>query len=138
MGVALPWGIGASFVRPSDKIISVSGDGGFMQSSMELETAVRLNTNILHIIWVDNAYNMVEMQEQEKYGRYSGVKFGVIDFKHYAESFGAKGFDVTCASQLRTVLHEAIAVEGPAVLAIPVDYRDNAKLMEHINYNIII
>ncbi|WP_249718939.1 acetolactate synthase AlsS [Proteus faecis] len=138
MGVALPWGIGASFVRPSDKIISVSGDGGFMQSSMELETAVRLNTNILHIIWVDNAYNMVEMQEQEKYGRYSGVKFGAIDFKRYAESFGAKGFSVECASQLRTVLHEAITVNGPAVLAIPVDYCDNAKLMKHIDYNLII
>ncbi|OAT38052.1 acetolactate synthase AlsS [Proteus myxofaciens] len=138
MGVALPWGIGASFVRPSDKIISVSGDGGFMQSSMELETAVRLNTNILHIIWVDNAYNMVEMQEEKKYGRPSGVKFGPIDFKMYAESFGAKGFNVECASQLRSVLREAMAVDGPAVLAIPVDYRDNAKLMEHINYNLII
>lgn len=138
MGVALPWGIGASFVRPSDKIISVSGDGGFMQSSMELETAVRLNTNILHIIWVDNAYNMVEMQEQAKYGRPSGVKFGPIDFKLYAESFGAKGFYVKCASELRSTLHQAMAVDGPAVLSIPVDYRDNAKLMEHINYNLII
>ncbi len=79
MGVALPfWGIGASFVRPCDKIISVSGDGGFMQSSMELETAVRLNTNILHIIWVDNAYNMVEMQEEVKYGRPIGVKFSLL------------------------------------------------------------
>ena len=138
MGVALPWGIGASFVRPCDKIISVSGDGGFMQSSMELETAVRLNTNILHIIWVDNAYNMVEMQEEVKYGRPSGVRFGPIDFKRYAESFGAKGFSVECASQLRETLREAIAVDGPAVLAIPVDYRDNDKLMKHINYNLII
>lgn len=138
MGVALPWGIGASFVRPSDKIISISGDGGFMQSSMELETAVRLKTNILHIIWVDNAYNMVEMQEEEKYSRYSGVKFGPIDFKLYAESFGAKGFYVSCASELRSVLHAAMAVDGPAVLAIPVDYSDNYKLMRNVNYNLII
>lgn len=138
MGVALPWGIGASFVRPSDKIISVSGDGGFMQSSMELETAVRLKTNILHIIWVDNAYNMVEIQEENKYGRPSGVKFGPIDFKRYAESFGAKGFYVDNATELRATLHQAMAVDGPAVLAIPVDYRDNAKLMKHVNYDLVI
>ncbi|WP_421020584.1 thiamine pyrophosphate-dependent enzyme, partial [Klebsiella pneumoniae] len=70
MGVALPWGIGASLLNPDRKVVSVSGDGGFMQSSMELETAVRLKCNLLHIIWVDNAYNMVEMQEVKKYQRF--------------------------------------------------------------------
>ncbi|MCV6038305.1 thiamine pyrophosphate-dependent enzyme, partial [Escherichia coli] len=57
MGVALPWAIGASLLKPGSKVVSISGDGGFMQSSMELETAVRLNCNIVHIVWVDNAYN---------------------------------------------------------------------------------
>ncbi len=90
MGVALPWAIAASLLKPGHKVVSVSGDGGFMQSSMELETAVRLKCNIVHIIWVDNAYNMVEMQEVQKYHRAAGVKFGPIDFKAYAESFGAR------------------------------------------------
>ncbi len=66
MGVALPWAIGAWLVNPGRKVVSVSGDGGFLQSSMELETAVRLNANILHIIWVDNAYNMVAIRGGEK------------------------------------------------------------------------
>lgn len=65
MGVALPWAIGAWLVEPQRKVVSVSGDGGFLQSSMELETAVRLKANILHIVWVDNAYNMVAMQEEK-------------------------------------------------------------------------
>jgi acetolactate synthase-1/2/3 large subunit len=65
MGVALPWAIGAWLVNPQRKVVSVSGDGGFLQSSMELETAVRLRANILHIIWVDNGYNMVAIQEQK-------------------------------------------------------------------------
>ncbi|WP_210497583.1 acetolactate synthase AlsS, partial [Pantoea ananatis] len=86
MGVALPWAIGAWLVDPQRKVVSVSGDGGFLQSSMELETAVRLNANILHIVWVDNAYNMVAMQEEKKYQRVSGVNFGPIDFKAYAEA----------------------------------------------------
>lgn len=129
MGVALPWGIGASLLNPDRKVVSVSGDGGFMQSSMELETAVRLKCNLLHIIWVDNAYNMVEMQEVKKYQRFSGVKFGPTDFKAYAEAFGAKGFAVTRQEELASQLKQAMDTEGPAVIAIPVDYSDNFKLM---------
>lgn len=115
MGVALPWAIAAALVNPQQKVVSVSGDGGFMQSSMELETAVRLKSNLLHIIWVDNGYNMVEIQEQKKYHRSSGVSFGPIDFKMYAESFGAKGFAVESADELTVKLHQAMDTQGPAV-----------------------
>ncbi|EKN3488311.1 acetolactate synthase AlsS [Yersinia enterocolitica] len=133
MGVALPWAIAAALVNPQQKVVSVSGDGGFMQSSMELETAVRLKSNLLHIIWVDNGYNMVEIQEQKKYHRLSGVSFGPIDFKMYAESFGAKGFAVESADELTVKLHQAMDTQGPAVIAIPVDYSDNYRLMEELN-----
>ncbi|EKN4115546.1 acetolactate synthase AlsS [Yersinia enterocolitica] len=133
MGVALPWAIAAALVNPQQKVVSVSGDGGFMQSSMELETAVRLKSNLLHIIWVDNGYNMVEIQEQKKYHRSSGVSFGPIDFKMYAESFGAKGFAVESADELTVKLHQAMDTQGAAVIAIPVDYSDNYRLMEELN-----
>jgi len=129
MGVALPWAIGAALVDPSRKVVSVSGDGGFMQSSMELETAVRLGVNLLHIIWVDEAYNMVAIQEEKKYHRTSGIQFGPIDFKAYADAFGAKGFAVTSADTLESTLRAAMDVQGPAVVAVPVDYSDNALLM---------
>ncbi|TPG61982.1 acetolactate synthase AlsS [Ewingella americana] len=133
MGVALPWAIGAALVEPGRKVVSVSGDGGFMQSSMELETAVRLGVNLLHIIWVDDCYNMVAIQEQKKYQRTSGVKFGPIDFKAYAESFGAKGFAVTSSETLESTLRAAMDVQGPAVVAVPVDYSDNVLLMGQLN-----
>ncbi|MBH1929346.1 acetolactate synthase AlsS [Serratia rubidaea] len=138
MGVALPWAIGAALVRPGDKVLSISGDGGFMQSSMELETAVRLNTNIVHVIWVDNAYNMVEMQEVNKYQRKSGVSFGPIDFKAYAESCGAVGFAVQSVDDLRPMLRKAMEIQGPVVVAIPVDYADNYKLMAQMNFSQMI
>jgi acetolactate synthase I/II/III large subunit len=138
MGVAPPWAIAASLVRPGEKVISVSGDGSFMQSSMELETAVRLKSNIVHVIWVDNMYNMVEIQEVKKYSRRSGVEFGSIDFKAYAESFGAAGFAVRSADELRSTLRQAMEVEGPAVVAIPVDYSDNPKLMEPLRADYLI
>ncbi|GBO47817.1 acetolactate synthase AlsS [Pectobacterium versatile] len=138
MGVALPWAIAASLVQPGKKVVSVSGDGGFMQSSMELETAVRLKSNLLHIIWVDNGYNMVEIQQRHKYHRPAGVSFGPIDFKAYAEAFGAKGFAVESADELVSKLRQAMDVDGPAVIAIPVDYSDNHWLMENLNISVLI
>jgi acetolactate synthase-1/2/3 large subunit len=130
MGVGLPWGIAASLVNPAQKVISVSGDGGFMMSSMELETAVRLKCNLIHMIWVDQAFNMVEMQERKKYGRGSGVEFGPIDFVGYAESCGAKGIAVTSADGVAGALRQAMEVQGPVVLSVPVDYSHNHLLME--------
>lgn len=138
MGVALPWAIGAWLVDPSRKVVSVSGDGGFLQSSMELETAVRLKANILHIIWVDEEYNMVAMQEQKKYQRVSGVKFGPVDFKAYAEAFGAAGFAVDSADALEPTLRKAMDVQGPAVVAVPVDYADNPLLMGQLHLSQIL
>jgi len=138
MGVALPWAIGAALVRPGDKVLSISGDGGFMQSSMELETAVRLKANIVHVIWVDNAYNMVAMQEVSKYQRKSGVEFGPIDFKAYAEACGAVGFAVQAVEELRPMLRKAMEIQGPVVVAIPVDYADNYKLMAQMNFSQMI
>ena len=67
LGVALPWAIAASLSqeRPcSEKVVSLSGDGGFMFSSMEMSTAVQQKCNITHFIWNDSAYNMVEFQEE--------------------------------------------------------------------------
>jgi acetolactate synthase-1/2/3 large subunit len=130
MGVGLPWGIAASLVNPAQKVISVSGDGGFMMSSMELETAVRLKCNLVHMIWVDQAYNMVEMQERKKYGRGSGVAFGPIDFVRYAESCGARGIAVKSADGLAGALRQAMDVQGPVVISVPVDYSYNHLLME--------
>src|SRR5260370_42648015 len=71
LGVGLPWGIAASLLRANEKVISISGDGGFMFSAMELETAVRLKCNLVHLVWIDGHYDMVRFQEVAKYGRSS-------------------------------------------------------------------
>ncbi len=128
LGVALPWGIAAALVRPNTQIISVSGDGGFLFSSQELETAVRLKQNIIHLIWNDGTYNMVKFQEEMKYDRASGVQFGPVDFVKYAEAFGAKGLRATTKQELTAAIEEGFATDGPVVIDIPVDYSDNAEL----------
>ncbi len=130
LGVGLPWALAAAMVRPNAKSVSVSGDGGFFFSAMELETAVRLGLNTVHIVWNDNAYyDMVKFQEEMKYnGQSAGVKFGNIDLVKYAESFGAKGLRVETPDDLDTVLDEAFSTQGPVVVDIPVDYSHNYEL----------
>lgn len=132
LGVALPWAISAALVRPNTQIVSVSGDGGFLFSSQDLETAVRLGLNIVHIIWNDGHYDMVKFQEELKYGKSAGVNFGSVDFVKYAESFGATGLRVEKAQDLEKVLDQAFATEGPVVVDIPVDYSDNKELGKQI------
>ena len=95
LGVGLPWAIAACLVRPGEKVISISGDGGFLYSAGELETAVRLKCNLVHLVWIDGAYDMVRFQEVAKYGRASGVEFGPVDVVTFAESFGARGLTIS-------------------------------------------
>lgn len=132
LGVALPWAIAAALVRPKTQIVSVSGDGGFLFSAQDLETAVRKNLNIVHLIWNDGHYNMVEFQEQMKYNQTSGVDFGPVDFVKYAEAFGAKGLRATTAEELSQAIQEGFDTQGPVIIDIPIDYRDNEKLGETI------
>ncbi len=133
LGVALPWAIAASIVRPAEKILSISGDGGFLFSAMELETAVRLKSNIVHMVWIDGAYDMVGVQEKLKYGRTSGTDFGPIDYIRYAEAFGATGLMIEKPDDIVPVMKKAFDTAGPVIIGVHVDYRDNLSLFEMVN-----
>ena len=132
LGVALPWAIAATLVRPSEKVLSISGDGGFLFSAMELETAVRLQSHLIHMIWIDGSYDMVAVQEEQKYGRPSGTGFGPVDPVKYAEAFGAHGFLIRSPDHIKPVLKKAFDTPGPVLIGVHVDYRDNYKLFEQV------
>jgi acetolactate synthase I/II/III large subunit len=133
LGVALPWGIASCLVKPTEKTLSISSDGGFLFSAMELETAVRLKLNLVHMVWIDDTYDMVAVQEQSKYKHTSGVDFGPVDVVKYAEAFGAVGFMVDAPDQIGLVLRKAFEIPGPVLIGIRVDYRDNHKLFEKVH-----
>ena len=116
LGVALPWGIASCLVRPGEKTLSISGDGGFLFSAMELETAVRLKLNLVHMVWIDGSYDMVGVQERPKYGRTSGVEFGPVDVVKYAEAFGATGLRVSGPEQIGPQLRKAFETPGPVLI----------------------
>jgi acetolactate synthase-1/2/3 large subunit len=137
LGVALPWGIASCLVRPHEKTLSISGDGGFLFSAMELETAVRLKLNLVHMVWIDGAYDMVGVQEHAKYNRTSGVNFGSVDVVKYAEAFGASGWMINSAEEIGPVMRKAFEAPGPVLIGIRVDYRDNHKLFENIHEHLL-
>jgi acetolactate synthase-1/2/3 large subunit len=130
LGVALPWAMAAKFVYPQKKIISISGDGGFLFSSNELETAVREKLPLVHCVWCDGSYNMVKEQQLMKYKRDSAVQFGAVDLVKYAESFGAYGFRIKHADEFASLLKHAFTLDKPVIIEIPIDYRDNPALFK--------
>ena len=135
LGVGLPWAIAASLVQAppcSQKVVSLSGDGGFMFSSQEMSTAVLQGCNITHFIWNDEAYNMVEFQEEMKYGRSSGIKLGGVDFVKFAESFGAKGFRIHDSSEVESVMKEALAHTGVSLVDVKIDYSGVGELAKQL------
>jgi acetolactate synthase-1/2/3 large subunit len=138
LGVALPWGIASCLVRPHEKTLSISGDGGFLFSGMELETAVRLKLNLVHMIWIDGTYDMVAVQERAKYKRTSGVDFGPVDVVKYAEAFGAKGLFINSPDEIGQQLRKAFEMPGPVLIGINVDYRDNHLLFEKVHKHLLI
>lgn len=123
-------------VRPGTQVVSVSGDGGFLFSAQELETATRLGLTFTHVIMRDDTYDMVGFQEVLKYGRKSGVQLGDYDIVKYAECFGAHGYRVTTEEEFVAALEQSLAEEGPSIIDVPVDYSRNTDLGAHLHEDV--
>ena len=132
LGVAMPWAIAASLARPGTQIVSISGDGGFLFSVQELETAKRLGVSFTHVIMRDNSYNMVAFQEQLKYGRTSGIQLGDYDTVALAEAFGAKGHKVTTLEEFSTVFTDSLNEPGVSIIDLWVDYSKAADIAKDL------
>lgn len=94
MGIALPGAIGAKLACPDKKVMAVCGDGAFIMSIAEFETAVRLKVPIVIMIWRDGRYGMIEWEQKNKLGHSSNIQFNNPDFVALARSYGAKGYKV--------------------------------------------
>ena len=133
LGVALPWAMAAAMVRPDAQVVSVSGDGGFLFSAQELETATRLGLSFTHVIMRDNTYNMVAFQEELKYGRTSGVQLGDYDIGHYAAAFGGKGIRVGGMTEFEAALKQSLNEPGITIIDVLVDYSRNTELFAELH-----
>jgi acetolactate synthase I/II/III large subunit len=128
MGIAVPGAIAAKLAYPARKVVAVTGDAGFMMNSQEIETALRMNTPFVILIWNDSEYGLITWHQMRHFGRPSHTSFNNPDFVKYAESFGAKGYRVERTADLIPILKQALADTTVAIIDCPVDYSENMLL----------
>jgi acetolactate synthase-1/2/3 large subunit len=132
MGIALPGAVAGKLAFPEGKIVGVTGDAGFMMNSQEIETALRIGTPLVILIWNDSEYGLITWHQLRRFGRPSHIDFKNPDFVKYAESFGAKGYRVERAADLVGILKQALADNTVAIIDCPVDYSENMKLTKKL------
>jgi acetolactate synthase-1/2/3 large subunit len=132
MGFAVPAAISAKLLFPEKKVVAAVGDGGFLMSVAELETAVRLGTAFVCLIFNDGGLGLIEWKERLKYKKDFFVKFRNPDFVKLAESFGAMGYRVSAEDDLAPILKDALMQNVPAIIDCPVDYAENLRLSERL------
>ncbi|MEO7128460.1 MAG: acetolactate synthase large subunit [Rhodoferax sp.] len=128
MGIAVPGAIAAKLAYPDRKVVAVTGDAGFMMNSQEIETALRMKTPFVVLIWNDSEYGLITWHQLRHFGRPSHIEFKNPDFVKYAESFGAKGYRVERAQDLAPTLKRAFGDNTVVIIDCPVDYAENMKL----------
>lgn len=132
MGFALPGAISAALVEPEKRILAICGDAGFLMNVQEMETAVRLGVKLTVMIWEDQAYGLIAWKQENSFGRHTELSFNNPDWMLLAASFGWKGHHVTKSADLVEALTTALDEDGPSLLVLPIDYRENMLLTEHL------
>lgn len=132
MGFALPGAIAASLVHPDRRIMAICGDAGFMMNVQEMETAKRLNNNIVVMVWEDNAYGLIAWKQWAQFGKHTDLSFSNPNWEQLAAAFGWSSHMVNNSADLQGELENAFNTEGPSLVVVPIDYRENQKLTERL------
>lgn len=122
MGYGLPAAIGAKLAFPNKKVVALSGDGGFMMTAQEIETAVRYYIPIIAIVFNNNMYGTIRMHQELHYPeRVIGTDLGDISFSKLAESMGAKGITVETKEEFLSAFEEALQEDIVTVIEVITD-----------------
>lgn len=132
MGIAVPGAIAAKLVHPDKKILAITGDAGFMMNCQEFETAHRLGTNFVTLIFNDASYGLIKWKQDMHYGHHEYVDFTNPDFVKFAESVGAIGYRIKKTEELLPTLQKAFKQDKPVIIDCPVDYSENMRLTHHL------
>ena len=132
MGIGVPGAIAAKLAHPECTAVTVTGDGGFLMNCQEIETALRIGTPIIVLIWTDSEYGLIHWHQLRHFGRPSHITFNNPDFVKFAQSFFTKGYKVQAADELVPTLKQAIADDTVVIIDCPVDYSENMKLTEKL------
>ena len=117
-------------VYPDRKIVAVCGDGGFLMSVHDLETAVRLQLDLVILVLRDNGYGMIKWKQEGMGFADYGLDFGNPDFVKLAECHGANGHRVSKADEFLPLLKQCIDTPGIHIIEVPIDYSENTNELD--------
>lgn len=132
MGFALPGAVAASLVHPDRRILAICGDAGFLMNVQEMETATRLGGKLVVMVWEDNEYGLIAWKQATHFGHHTDLAFGNPDWQLLAQSFGWNGHYVKASADLQATLNTALDEDGPSLVVIPIDYRENELLTKKL------
>jgi acetolactate synthase-1/2/3 large subunit len=132
MGIALPTAIAAKLVHPDRHVVTVNGDGGFLMNVQELETAVRLKTPIVNVIWENAQYGSIVWKQDKKFGRHFGTDFTNPDFVKLADAFGMPAWRCQAVGDLSAHLERALALDVPSLIVVPIDYSIDVSISQEL------
>jgi acetolactate synthase I/II/III large subunit len=132
MGIALPTAIAAKLVHPERQVVTVNGDGGFLMNVQELETAMRLRTSIVNVIWENAQFGSIVWKQDKKFGRHFGVDFTNPDFVKLADAFGMPAWRCESVDDLGTHLRRALGLDVPSLIVVPIDYSLDVSISQEL------
>jgi len=132
MGFALPAAIAAKLVHPERNVVTVSGDGGFLMNVQELETATRLRTPFVSVVWENHQYGSIVWKQDNKFGEHFGTDFANPDFVKLAESFGMPAWRCESADDFGARLRHALTLDLPSLIVLPIDYSIDVAISEEL------
>jgi len=132
MGFAVPAAIAAKVVHPDRTVVAVNGDGGFLMNMQELETAKRLRTPFVCVIWENRQYGSIVWKQDKKFGEHFGVDFTNPDFVKLAESFGLPAWRCDSPEDYAEKLRHAASLDEPSLIVVPIDYSLDVAISEEL------
>jgi len=138
MGIALPSAIAAKLVYPERRVVTVNGDGGFLMNCQELETAARLHTPVVNVIWENAQYGSIVWKQDRKFGRHFGVDFTNPDFVKLADSFGCPAWRCESVGDFARHLDHALRLDVPSLIVVPIDYSMDVAISEELGTETVV
>lgn len=132
MGFAIPAAIAAKLVHPNRNVVTVNGDGGLLMNCQELETAMRLKTPFVTIVWENRQYGSIVWKQDKTFGRHFGVDFENPDFVKLAESFGMLAWRCKSVEDFSKRLRQALESDLPSLIVVPIDYSIDVAISEEL------
>jgi acetolactate synthase I/II/III large subunit len=121
MGYGVPAAVAAKLAAPDRTVVACCGDGGFLMTGQEIETAVRYGAAITVVVFRNRLHGTIAMHQKQALGRTAGVEIGEVDLAGYARSLGAEGHTVRDPDGLAPAMEAALASDTVTLLDVVTD-----------------